>query len=130
MHKFALDLKGITKENDDFRRVLITSRHAQLVVMAIPRDESIGEEVHTVDQILYVIDGEGKAIVDGEPAGIEKGDVVFVPAGVRHDIQNTGDEPLKLFTMYAPPQHAAGTVHHTKADAAAAETVLAATAIG
>lgn len=130
MKKFALGLKEIAKDNEDFRRVLITSRHAQLVVMAIPREESIGEEVHTVDQILYFIDGEGKAIVDGEPAGIEKGDVVFVPAGTRHDIRNTGHQPLKLFTIYAPPQHAAGTVHHTKADAAAAEAVLAATAIG
>jgi mannose-6-phosphate isomerase-like protein (cupin superfamily) len=85
--------------------------------MALRLAEEIGEEVHSVDQILYVVSGEGESIVDGRGKPFEMGDVVAVPAGSRHNIRNTGDDPLKLFTVYAPPQHAAGTIHKTKADA-------------
>jgi mannose-6-phosphate isomerase-like protein (cupin superfamily) len=130
MRTFEMNLKEIAKDNDDFRRVLYTTRYTQLVVMALPPQEEIGEEVHTVDQILYLIDGEGEAIVAGQRHSVEKGDIVIVPAGVRHNVRNTEDEPLKLFTIYASPEHAVGTVHHTKAEAEAAEAVLAATALG
>jgi mannose-6-phosphate isomerase-like protein (cupin superfamily) len=117
METFRAELKALSKENADFRRVVFTGQHAQLVLMALPRGEEIGEEVHTVDQILYGVSGEGEAILDGRAKSFEKGDVVAVPAGARHNIKNTGKDPLKLFTVYAPPQHAAGTVHRTKAEA-------------
>ena len=117
MQPFVADLKALTKENRDFRRVVFTSDHAQVVVMAIPPDEEIGEEIHIVDQFLYIVEGEGEAVLNGREQPIDKGEAIAVPAGTRHNVRNTGDEPLKLFTIYAPPQHAAGTVHKTKAEA-------------
>jgi mannose-6-phosphate isomerase-like protein (cupin superfamily) len=117
MEAFRGDLKKLSKDNDDFRRVVFTGEHAQLVLMALPAAEEIGQEAHSVDQILYVVSGEGESILEGHGMPFEKGDVVSVPAGTRHNIRNTGDDPLKLFTVYAPPQHAAGTIHQTKADA-------------
>jgi mannose-6-phosphate isomerase-like protein (cupin superfamily) len=121
MKPYQSELKEVAKDNDDFRRVLFTGAHSQLVIMALAGGEEIGEEVHQVDQILYAVDGEGEAFVDGQRKSFEKGDVVAVPAGSRHNIRNTEKKPLRLFTVYAPPQHPAGTVHHTKADAMAAE---------
>ena len=118
---FVADLKKAAKTNDFFRQVLFTGANSQLVLMSLEPGEEIGVEVHEVDQILYAVDGEGDAILDGVRHSFEKGMVVCVPAGVRHNFVNTDDEPLKLFTVYAPPQHAAGTVHETKADALAAE---------
>jgi mannose-6-phosphate isomerase-like protein (cupin superfamily) len=117
MEAFREDLKELSEHNDDFRRVVFTGEHAQLVLMALRVAEEIGEEVHAVDQILYVVSGEGESILGGRGKAFEKGDVVAVPAGTRHNIRNTGGDPLKLFTVYAPPQHAAGTIHKTKADA-------------
>lgn len=125
MKPFEGDLKEIAKDNQDFRRVLFTGEHAQLVVMSLGHNEEIGEEVHKVDQILYAVDGEGEAILDGKRRAFAKGDVVAVPAGLGHNFRNTDTEPLKLFTIYAPPQHPAGTVHATKADALAGERVAA-----
>jgi mannose-6-phosphate isomerase-like protein (cupin superfamily) len=121
MQPYAGELKEVAKENEDFRRVVFTGTHAQLVVMALTGGEEIGEEVHEVDQILYAVEGDGEAILDGRRNSFEKGDAVAVPAGTRHNIRNTAKKPLKLFTVYAPPQHAAGTVHHTRAEAIAAE---------
>lgn len=125
MKPFEGDLKEIAKDNDDFRHVLFTGTHAQLVVMSVARDEEIGEEVHRVDQLLYAIDGEGECILDGKTHSFEKGEMVAVPAGTPHNFRNTGKKALKLFTIYAPPQHPAGTVHATKADAMASEKALA-----
>jgi len=84
--------------------------------------------VHQVDQILYAGDGNGEAFLDGRRTSFEKGDVVAVPAGTRHNIRNTDKKPLKLFTVHAPPQHAAGTIHRTKAEALAAERDMRVTA--
>lgn len=123
MEGFSADLKKVAKDNEDFRRVLFTGDHSQLVVMALEPGEDIGKEVHTVDQVLFVVDGAGKATVGGRERSFEKGDVMVVPAGLEHNIINTGDDPLKLFTIYAPPEHPAGTVHHTKADADVSEAV-------
>jgi len=117
MEAFRADLKELSKDNDDFRRVVFTGEHAQLVLMALGIAEDIGEEVHTVDQILYSVAGEGESILEGQVKPFGKGDVVAVPAGTRHNIRNTGDDPLRLFTVYAPPQHARDTIHQTKADA-------------
>jgi mannose-6-phosphate isomerase-like protein (cupin superfamily) len=121
MQPYQGELKEVAKHNDDFRRVLFTGTHSQLVVMALPGGEDIGEEVHEVDQILYAVEGEGEAFLDGRRVPFAKGDAVAVPAGTRHNISNEETKPLKLFTVYAPPQHPAGTVHHTKAEALAAE---------
>jgi mannose-6-phosphate isomerase-like protein (cupin superfamily) len=118
---YVVNVKKAAKENDFFRKVLFTAKKSQLVLMALQPHEEIGAEVHEVDQILYVVDGEGKVVLDGADQEFEKGMIVVVPAGVKHNVINTDDEPMKLFTVYAPPQHAAGTIHRTKADAEAAE---------
>jgi mannose-6-phosphate isomerase-like protein (cupin superfamily) len=123
METYRADLKEVTKDSDDFRRVLFTGAHSQLVIMSLAPDEEIGDEVHEVDQILFAVAGEGEAFLDGRRKSFEKGDVVAVPAGTRHNFRNTSKKPLKLYTVYAPPQHPAGTAHHTKADAVAAEAM-------
>lgn len=121
---YATDLKHAAKQNEFFRKVLFTGVHSQLVLMTLQPVEEIGVEVHEVDQVLYAVDGEGEAFIDGVRYPFEKGFVLCVPAGSQHNVVNTGDEPLRLFTVYAPPQHAAGTIHETKADALAAEATL------
>lgn len=114
----VIDVKQAAKENTDFRRVLFTGPHSQLVLMALAPSEEIGTEVHTdVDQLLYVVKGEGVAVLGDTRQSFDKGAVFCVPAGTTHNVINTGDEPLKLFTVYSPPQHAPETVHHTKSDA-------------
>lgn len=118
---FEVDIKKAAKENEDFRRVLYAGENSQLVLMSIVVGEDIGEEVHHVDQILFFVDGQGEAILNGDSRSVEEHDVVFVPSGTKHNFKNTGDEPLKLFTVYAPPQHPDGTVHKTKAEAESAE---------
>jgi mannose-6-phosphate isomerase-like protein (cupin superfamily) len=122
---FQGDIEKIAKHGLDFRRVLATGKYGQLVVMSIPPGEDIGSEVHpSTDQIFFVVEGEGKAVLDGKASEIGEDDVVFVPAGAEHNLINTKKrEDLKLVTIYAPPQHADGTIHHTKADAMAAEEV-------
>ena len=110
------------RDNADFRRVLATGPHAQLVVMSIPAGEEIGEEVHDdVDQVLSLVDGNGEAVLDDVPRQISGGDLVFVPAGVKHNVRNAGSGDLKLYTVYSPPEHPDGTVHRTRAEADAAE---------
>ncbi|CAN5130375.1 cupin domain-containing protein [soil metagenome] len=114
---YAEDIKKLTKENINFRTVLHTGKFSQIVAMSIPVGGEIGEEVHpNTDQILFIVDGEGEAILNGETREISEHDVVFVPAGAIHNFKSTGDEELKLFTVYAPPEHPDGTVHKTKED--------------
>jgi mannose-6-phosphate isomerase-like protein (cupin superfamily) len=116
------DLEKLAEENTNFRKVLYTGKYSQIVAMNIPVGEDIGEEVHPdTDQILYFVDGDCEAIVNGEVTHAGEDDVVFVPAGAKHNFKNTGDEDLKLFTIYAPPHHPDGTIHATKKDAKAAE---------
>ena len=115
---FAEDIKKLTKENSNFRTVLHTGVHSQIVAMSIPVGGDIGEETHDdTDQILFFVDGESEAILNGETRKVEEHDVVFVPAGTIHNFRNVGDEDLKLFTVYSPAHHPAGTIHKTKADA-------------
>lgn len=110
------------RDNADFRRVLATGPHSQLVVMSIPAGGEIGEEVHdNVDQVLSIVDGSGEAVLDDVPSQIGGGDLVFVPAGTKHNVRNVGTGDLKLYTVYAPPEHPDGTVHRTRAEADAAE---------
>jgi mannose-6-phosphate isomerase-like protein (cupin superfamily) len=117
-----LDLVAAARDNDAFRRVIKTGQHEQVVLMTIPVGEDIGEEVHpTTDQLFIFIDSHGEAILDGKVSPIAPNDLVFVPAGTRHNFVNHGVVALRLVTVYAPPQHAPGTVHLTKADAEAAE---------
>lgn len=107
-----------TKQNENFRRVLFTGARSQLVVMHIPPGGEIGEETHAhVEQSLFFLSGSGKSILDGVEAPIMAGDVVVVTPGTKHNFMNTGTEPLKVYTIYAPPNHIDGRVHATKADA-------------
>jgi mannose-6-phosphate isomerase-like protein (cupin superfamily) len=112
----------VAEQSADFRRVLWTGEHTQLVVMTIPPGGEIGEEVHDeVDQILTFVSGTGEAQVAGERRDVAQGDLVAVPAGTRHNFRNTGPNPLVLYTVYGPPEHADGVVHRTKEEADAAE---------
>ena len=118
----VIDARKSAKENSDFRKVLFTGARTQLVAMALLPGEEIGAEVHTVvDQLLYVVTGEGTAVIGSTPEALGKGAMFCVPAGTTHNVINTSDGTLKLLTVYSPPQHAPGTVHVTKADADAAE---------
>lgn len=122
MKGFVNDIEDMTEQNSDFRRVLYTGKQLQLVLMAIEPGEDIGEEVHPDrDQFFRIEDGKGEVWIDGTGTKIESDSAVLVPAGARHNIRNTGREPLKLYTLYAPPEHADGTVHATKADAMASK---------
>ncbi|GAB2597796.1 hypothetical protein Aab01nite_73510 [Paractinoplanes abujensis] len=111
----------VAEESPDFRRVLWTGKHTQLVIMTIPPDGEIGEEVHEVDQILTFVSGTGKAVVSGQERKVAQGDLVVVPAGRKHNFLNTGPNPLVLYTVYGPPEHAEGAVHKTKEEADALE---------
>ena len=112
----------VADESPDFRRVLWTGEHTQLVIMTIPSGGEIGEEVHEdTDQILTFVSGVGEALVDDEKRKVAQGDLVVVPAGVKHNFVNTGPNPLVLYTVYGPPEHADKAVHRTKEEADAAE---------
>ena len=117
-----VDAVAVARDNEAFRREVITGEHAQVVVMTIPVGGEIGEEVHEhVDQILYFVDGSVRAVLDGDESTHGPGDLVFVRAGTRHNFINAGDAALRLITIYAPPEHPPGTVHATKEEADAAE---------
>jgi mannose-6-phosphate isomerase-like protein (cupin superfamily) len=112
----------VAQQSADFRRVLWTGEHTQLVIMTIPPGGEIGEETHDeLDQILSFVSGTGKAIVSGETRNVAQGDLVVVPAGKKHNFVNTGENPLILYTVYGPPEHADAAVHATKEEADAAE---------
>jgi mannose-6-phosphate isomerase-like protein (cupin superfamily) len=113
MKGFVQDIEDLAGKNEEFRRVLYTAKHCQLVVMALKPKEEIGAEVHRLDQFFRVEAGTGEAIVDGVRTAIRAGFAVVVPAGANHNIINTGTGPLKLYTLYAPPNHRDGVVHHT-----------------
>jgi mannose-6-phosphate isomerase-like protein (cupin superfamily) len=116
------DIVARATQNEAFRREVVTGDHSQVVVMTIPPGGEIGEEVHDhVDQVLVFVQGDGEAIIAGESSAVRANGLAFVPAGTRHNFRNTGSIPLRLFTVYAPPEHPAGTVHQTKFDADAAE---------
>ena len=122
MKGYIADIEELTEENSDFRRVLYTGKNLQLVLMAIEPGGEIGEEVHDDrDQFFRVENGKAEVVIDGQRSKIKSDDAIIVPAGARHNIVNTGDKPLRLYTVYAPPEHRDGTVHVTKADAAASK---------
>src|SRR5690348_18343603 len=116
MNGFVTDIETATLENDNFRKVLYTDPRLQLVVMSLLPNEDIGEEVHELDQFIRIERGEGKAILNGEEHDIKDGSVIIVPKGTRHNIINASSTaPMKLYTVYAPPNHRDGTIHKTKA---------------
>jgi len=122
MTAFSASIRKLAKGNKDFRREVATGGHSQVVLMCLRPGEAIGEEVHEdTDQIFIVTRGRGEAVLDGVAGALDKGMLLLVPAGMRHDIRNTGDKRLRLVTIYSPPHHAAGTVHATREDAMLAE---------
>ncbi len=107
-----------TTENDDFRRVLYTGQNLQLVLMTLQPGEEIGEEVHEDrDQFFRFEAGQGVVLIDGQEKRVEDDFAVVVPAGARHNVRNTGSEPLRLYTVYGPPEHKEGIVQSTKEEA-------------
>lgn len=118
MKGYVDDIEEVTERNEDFRRVLYTGAHLQLVLMTLQPGEEIGEETHDDgDQFFRFEEGEGEVMIDGVTHEVEADFAVVVPAGARHNVINTGDEPLKLYTLYGPPEHRDGVVHRTKAEA-------------
>ena len=119
---FNENILELARRNTDFRREILTNAHSQVVVMSIPPGADIGKESHHVDQLLLFVEGSGDATLGEARSAVGKGSLVVVPAGTMHNFTNTGRAPLKLVTIYAPPEETPGTVHRTKADAGAAET--------
>lgn len=121
MNGYVSNIEQLALENDLFRKVLYTDTKVQLVVMALKSGEDIGEEVHQLDQFIRVEQGAGVAVLNGVETPITAGSAVIVPTGVRHNIINSGEGSMKLYTLYAPPNHKDGTIHATKAEAEAHE---------
>lgn len=119
MKGFVQDIEGLAIKNNEFRRVVYTATHCQLVLMALKPNEEIGAEVHQLDQFFRVEEGSGEAVINGVRTAIRAGFAVLVPAGANHNIINTGTVPMKLYTLYAPPNHRDGVVHHGRDDAEA-----------
>ena len=118
MKPFIDDIEDRTEENQDYRHVAFTGKQMQLVLMALPPGEELGEEIHMdTDQFFRFEEGTGEVVIDGKTTKIEEDMAVLVPGGTRHNLRNTGHKALKFYTLYAPPQHAEGTIQHTKAEA-------------
>ncbi|MDE2001090.1 MAG: cupin domain-containing protein [Patescibacteria group bacterium] len=122
MKGFVGNIEELSLQNENFRKVLYTSKNSQLVLMSLKSGEEIGAEVHHLDQFIRVDAGEGKAVLDGVEHAIKDGFAILVPAGTEHNIINTSDKPMKLYTLYAPPNHKDGVIHPTKAVAEADES--------
>jgi mannose-6-phosphate isomerase-like protein (cupin superfamily) len=115
---YSEEVVRLARENEDFRRVLYTAERSQLVLMSLRPGEEIGEEVHEgIDQVLAFVAGEGEAVVEGARSPVREGSVVVIPSGTRHNFINNGSAPLRLYTVYSPPEHPDGTVHRTKDEA-------------
>ncbi len=119
MQGFVRNIETLAVGNTDFRRVLYTATNCQLVLMSLDAQADIGEEVHTLDQFFRVEQGSGTAVLDGVRTDINAGFAILIPAGTKHNIINTGNDPMKLYTLYSPPNHRDGVVHHTRAAAEA-----------
>ena len=118
MRGYVTNIENDTLENQDFRRVLYTTKNTQLVLMNLRANEEIGEEIHDLDQFIRIEAGQGLALIDGGAHRLSDGSAVIIPAGTKHNVINVSDtEELKLYTLYSPPEHRDGTVHKTKSDA-------------
>ena len=116
INTFKTNIEVETLKNEDYRRVLFTSKNLQLVLMSLKPGVEIGEERHTLDQFIRVESGVGTSVLDGKKNKVRDGDALVIPAGVKHNIINEGKEDLKLYTVYGPPNHKKGTVHKDKED--------------
>jgi mannose-6-phosphate isomerase-like protein (cupin superfamily) len=116
MDYYITNIEEATIKNDSFRKVLFTAEHSQLVLMSLKPGEDIGAETHGLDQFIRVESGRGIARLNGTEYPLEDGTAVVIPAGIEHNILNSGQESLKLYTIYSPPEHKDGTVHVTKQD--------------
>jgi mannose-6-phosphate isomerase-like protein (cupin superfamily) len=123
MAGYSVNIEQATLENEFFRKVLFTGKHTQLVLMTLKPGEDIGKEVHPdVDQFIRVESGTGEALMDGETTTLSDGMSIVIPAGAEHNVTNTSSsEPLRLYTLYSPPNHPDGTIHRTRAEAMQAE---------
>lgn len=123
MKGYSINIEKATEDNENFRQVLYTAKHSQLVLMTLKPGEEIGEEVHeNLDQFFRFEDGKGKVVIDGTEHMVEDGFAAIVPAGSKHNVINiSSDEPLKLYTIYSPPEHRDGVLHTTKEQAEAEE---------
>ncbi|MFH1820726.1 MAG: cupin domain-containing protein [Candidatus Nealsonbacteria bacterium] len=120
MKGYVINLEKSAEDNNNFRRVLYTAKHSQLVLMSLKPGEDIGEEVHSLDQFLRVEEGEGKAVLNDVEYALEDGSAVVVPEGVKHNIINTSqDKEMKLYTVYSPSHHRDKVVYETKEEAEA-----------
>lgn len=118
MKGHVINIEKAAIENNYFRKVLYTTKNMQLVLMSLKPGEDIGEEIHQLDQFIRIESGEGKAILNGIAHKINDGFSILVPAGTKHNLINTSsNKPLKIYTLYSPPNHLDGTIHKTKADA-------------
>jgi len=115
MKGFKGDIEKLTLENTNFRKVLYTGKHLQLVLMSLKIGEEIGLEVHlNNDQFFRFESGNGKCIIDANEYNVKEGDVIVVPAGAKHNVVNTGNRAFKMYTIYGPPNHQDGTIRATK----------------
>ncbi len=116
MKGYVTNIEQETLNNKDYRRVLYTTKNSQLVLMSIGPGDEIGEEVHELDQFIRIEQGTAEVTIDGEAHTLQDDFAVVIPAGATHNVTNTGDTPLKLYSIYSPPEHKDGTIHATKAD--------------
>ena len=122
MKGFVDNIEKITEENSNFRKVLYTAHHSQLVVMSLKPKEEIGMEVHKLDQFFRIEKGVGRVVIDGVKHVIRSGTAIIVPAGAKHNVINTSSKrPLRLYTIYSPPEHMDKVIRKTKAEAEAKE---------
>lgn len=116
MNGYVSNIEQLTIANTDYRRILYTAQHMQLVLMCIMPGDEIGEEVHNLDQFIRIEAGAGIAFINDTEHALPQNTAIIIPEGAKHNIINTGDVPLKLYSIYAPPEHADGIVEKTKAD--------------
>lgn len=128
MPTFNKDMVKLATQNSHFQKEVYYDRNVQIVLMSLAPGEDIGEETHRADQTTYFVAGAGRAVLDGKAAKVGPNSMVVIPQGTKHNIINQGDQPLKLFTVYAPPAEEEGIKHKTKAEAEAAEKGIVARA--
>jgi len=116
MRGYITNIEQETLENTDYRRVLYTAKNSQLVLMSIEPGDEIGEEIHELDQFIRLESGSATVVLNAETHKVSADSAIIIPAGVKHNVINTGGEILKLYSLYAPPEHKDKTVHITKAD--------------
>lgn len=116
MNGYVTNIEKETLENESYRKVLYTAKNSQLVLMTIQPGDEIGLETHELDQFIRIEAGKATVTLDGVEHSVEDDWAVVIPAGTKHNVVNTGDEPLRLYSIYSPPEHKDGTVHATKAD--------------